>query len=147
MRLYEIELRRHRRELVAAEPEIRSALTAPGRVIAALHALLAGQMTELFVVMLLDNALKLLGFEVVARGGRNLVHIEPADVFRSAVVAGARAVVIAHCHPSGDASPSDEDIALTLRLVQAGEVLGISVLDHIVIAGNDAVSFKGCGLI
>ena len=73
----------------------------------------------------------------------SLVH--PREVFREATTAGVAAVVLFHNHPSGDPTPSRDDIALTSRLVEAGELMGIAVLDHVVLGESRYFSFKESG--
>jgi DNA repair protein RadC len=72
--------------------------------------------------------------------------VHPREVFKEAISASAAAVIFIHNHPSGDTEASDDDIALTKRLVQAGEIMGIDVLDHIIIGGKSFSSFKRQGL-
>jgi DNA repair protein RadC len=80
--------------------------------------------------------------ETVAVGGLNSSGVEPREVFKSAVRQSAAAVILVHNHPSGDPTPSREDVALTRRLLQAGELLGIEILDHLIIGDNKYVSLK-----
>ena len=75
----------------------------------------------------------------------SLVH--PRELFRAAINNSAAAVILIHNHPSGDPSPSQEDIALTKRLLDAGRILDISVLDHVIIGDGKYVSFKEKGII
>ena len=88
-------------------------------------------------------------FQEVSRGSLNAAIVEPREVFRFAVMAGAAGVLLAHNHPSGDAAPSSEDIAITRRLVKAGELLAINVLDHVIIGSGQPgfVSMREMGLI
>ncbi len=81
----------------------------------------------------------------VARGNLHQVEVDPAQVFRAALLANAHQIIVAHNHPSGDPTPTIEDIELTRRLTQAGEILGIKVLDHIVIGLGCYCSFKETG--
>jgi len=85
--------------------------------------------------------------DLVSLGSLSAAIVHPREVFRYAVSKGVAAVIMCHNHPSDDVKPSQEDITLTRRLVQAGEVLGIQVLDHIVIGGTDHFSFRDTGLI
>jgi len=86
--------------------------------------------------------------EVVSIGTLNSALVHPREVFKGAIINSANSIILAHNHPSGDPSPSNEDKEITNRLVEAGEIIGISVLDHIVIGSNDKfVSFKEQGLI
>jgi DNA repair protein RadC len=83
----------------------------------------------------------------VARGSVSSVSIEPASILRAAVVAAAPSLIIVHNHPSGNPSPSAEDIAFTHKVVRAARVLGIQVLDHIVIAEDGYASLLDRGLL
>jgi DNA repair protein RadC len=89
--------------------------------------------SENLVAMYLDTKNRVMGIETVAVGGLNCNHIEPREVFRGALVANAAAIIIAHNHPSGDTSPSPEDLGMTQKLVHVGELLGVPVLDHIIV--------------
>ena len=71
--------------------------------------------------------------------------VTPRDVFKAAILANAAAVILAHSHPSGDPTPSRDDVELTSRLTAAGVLLGIEVLDHIVVGDGRYVSFKEIG--
>ena len=73
--------------------------------------------------------------------------IHPREVFRSAVRAGASGILLSHNHPSGDPEPSPEDIRVTKRLVEAGKILDIPVLDHVIVADQSYLSFKERNLI
>jgi len=85
--------------------------------------------------------------DLVSLGTLNASLIHPREVFRLAVMEGAANIILGHNHPSGDPEPSQEDIRITKRLVEAGKILGIEVLDHIVVASHCHFSFKGDGLI
>ena len=102
---------------------------------------------ETFRCALLDTKNKIIREEVVSVGSLSTSIVHPRDSFKAAIRESAAAVVFIHNHPSGDVKPSQEDILLTKRLVQAGEVLGIQVLDHIIIGDNVHFSFKDHGLI
>ena len=108
---------------------------------------------EEFGVLLLNTKNGLIKRCSVSRGSLNASIVEPREVFKDAITASAASMILVHNHPSGDPTPSSEDIAITKRLVKAGELLNISVLDHIVlghrIAGHDAdfVSLKELGLM
>lgn len=102
--------------------------------------LLDGDERESFLVFLLDIRNKVIGYVEAAKGGIDNCPVDLRMVFREAVHVGASAVIVAHNHPSGDTTPSSEDIALTRRLEKAGELLGIPVLDHVVV-GDGYYSF------
>jgi DNA repair protein RadC len=88
----------------------------------------------------LNSHSKILRDEVISIGTVNSNMIHPREVFRPAIEANAAAIVLAHNHPSGEASPSAEDIEITKQLVQAGKILGITVLDHVIITKNSFTS-------
>ena len=91
---------------------------------------------EHFWVINLDSRYHTRSIHLVHMGELNQVYVHPREVFRPAVQEGAHAVILAHNHTSSDPSPSREDFALNRRLVEAGRILGIEVLDHIVVAGG-----------
>ncbi len=97
--------------------------------------------------MALDSKHRLLGEKIVATGGRHSVAVTPADVFQAALPFRPRSIVAFHNHPSGDPQPSEEDKALTYRLARAGEVLGVTLVDHIVLGSQSFASFKQLGLL
>lgn len=87
---------------------------------------------EHFFVLHYDVRMNSTGFELVAVGQLGQVEVRPSEVFRAAILAGSIAIVLAHNHPSGDVSPSEEDDDLTRRMIDAGQLVGIQVLDHVV---------------
>lgn len=93
---------------------------------------------EHFIVLLLDTKNKILNYDkrAVTKGLLNSSLIHPREVFRSAIKEGANSIILVHNHPSGDCSPSGEDIEVTERLLEAGKSLDIKVLDHIIIGDN-----------
>jgi DNA repair protein RadC len=93
-------------------------------------------------IMLLDSRHRVFRTRVVAVGTLNTTAVEPRDVFREAARAGASAMIVFHNHPSGDPSPSADDVELTRRLVAAGVLMGIDVVDHIVLGDTRYYSFK-----
>ncbi len=105
----------------------------PTAVFESVRASLGQARQEHFVVLLLDSRLRKMAQIEVCRGGANSVFVDPRAVFGPAVREGAAAVVLIHNHPSGDPQPSRADIELTERLIVAGELLGVEVVDHIVI--------------
>ncbi|MFW5920689.1 MAG: JAB domain-containing protein, partial [Polyangiales bacterium] len=82
----------------------------------------------------------------VSQGGTSSAGVEVSSVFRPAIVAGASGLVLVHNHPSGETTPSPEDTALTRRVVDGGELLGIRVLDHVIV-GDDYFSFLDAGML
>ncbi len=103
---------------------------------------------EHFFVLCLDTRNKLIGNEVkVSVGSLNASIVESREIFKAAIAKNAAVVILAHNHPSGDPTPSNEDIAVTKRVVNAGDVIGIKVNDHIIIGDGKYVSMKERGLI
>jgi DNA repair protein RadC len=111
------------------------------------HPLLRSLRHEIFKTVLLDAKHALIRDVTVSKGSLTLSIVHPREVFSLAVRESAAAVIFLHNHPSGDPSPSREDRELTARLVAAGEVLGIEVLDHIIIGDGKYVSFADQGWI
>ncbi len=101
---------------------------------------------EVFACLFLDACHRVLAFKEMFRGSINRATVHPREVVREALQLNAAAVVLTHNHPSGDPSPSKEDIALTNRLMDVLEVIDVRVLDHLVI-GEEIVSFADYGLL
>lgn len=119
-------------------PEGREApLRGPGGAWEALRGLLAGCRQEQVAVLALDTRRRILATEVVSQGTLTQSLAHPREIFRTAIKLGAAAVVVGHNHPSGDPSPSPDDHALTRRLREAAEILGIPLVDHLIV-GDDA---------
>ena len=103
---------------------------------------------EVFILMCLDTKNKVTGLFKVSQGSLNASIVHPREVFKRALMQNSNAVVLAHNHPSGDVTPSGEDISVTRRLQEAGDILDIKVLDHLIIgAGGRYKSFKEDGII
>lgn len=103
---------------------------------------------ERLIVLFLSTRNNIVGFNVVSVGTLDGAPVHPREVFRPAIVAAASKIVIAHNHPGGDPSPSKDDYRATKMLVDAGKVLGIPVVDHLIIgSGDQYFSFSDVGLI
>ena len=102
---------------------------------------------EYFLAILLDSRNQPITVAQISVGSLNASIVHPREVFKEAVSACAASVILVHNHPSGDAAPSDEDIQITKRIKDSGEILGINVFDHIIIAGNNFTSLKAQGNI
>ncbi len=100
-----------------------------------------GEVKEKFVVFWLSSSNNITGFEIISEGTLNSSVVHPREVFRGAIVATCANIIIAHNHPSGNQEPSNEDISLTNKLVDAGKLLEISVFDHIIFAEDNYTSF------
>ena len=110
------------------------------------HNLLGPEMSvlaqEQLRVLLLNTRNSVVAQRVIYQGNVNSSVIRPAEVFRPAIIESAPSTIISHNHPSGDPTPSPEDVSITRELVQAGKLLGIDLLDHVVIGGDRWVSLK-----
>lgn len=104
---------------------------------------------EVFSVILLDVKNRVIGINVVSIGSLSASVVHPREVFKAAILANAANIILTHNHPSGDPAPSKEDINITARLVQAGRLMDIPVLDHIIIGDGTgrSMSFKANDLI
>lgn len=130
------DLGRRALEVSAPEPPLRS----PEQVYLRLRPRLIGLAQELFIVLALDVRHTVLAEIEVARGCLTGVDVHPREVFRPLIRASAAAAVVAHNHPSGDPGPSEDDLLLTRRLKEVGDIVGIPVLDHVVIGSSGYVS-------
>jgi len=117
----------------------------------AVAAYLMPQMSHLdrehFRVLLLNSKNQLIGEENSAKGSLNQTIVHPRELYKTAIKAGAAAVIVAHNHPSGSVEPSAEDIKVTKRLAEAGKIIGIELLDHIIIGHSAYLSFKEKSLL
>ncbi len=102
---------------------------------------------EHFRIMLLDTKNQIIVTEEISVGTLNASIVHPRDVFKAAIKRNSNSMILVHNHPSGDPAPSNEDINITNRLVDAGNLIGIKVLDHIIIGDNRYISFKEKNLI
>jgi len=135
--------RRHYAEALRAG----AALTSPGETRRFLTAQLRDRPFEVFCCLFLDNRHRLLAYEELFRGTIDGASVHPREVLRQALAHNAAAVILAHNHPSGVAEPSQADELITHRLRDALALVDIRVLDHLIIAGPDAVSLAERGLL
>jgi len=112
-----------------------------------LHPRLQTLKKERFLVLLLDCKHRVVREVVISEGSLTASIVHPREVFNPAVRESAAAVILAHNHPSGDPTPSREDLALTARLRQAGELMGVRVLDHVIVGRNRFASLAELGLL
>ena len=101
---------------------------------------------EHFWVIIVDTRNRVRFVELISIGTMNASLVHPREVFRRAIKRGASSIILGHNHPSGNPEPSEEDVRITRKLVDAGRIVGIEVLDHVVI-GSSSFSFKEKGLI
>ena len=102
---------------------------------------------EMAQMLALDTKNKIIGIFTISTGSLNASIIHPRDIFQRAILSNAASVILAHNHPSGDPTPSSEDTELTKKLVDAGKILDIPILDHVVIGDGKFVSLKERGII
>jgi len=130
------------------EPELKNIdIKDPESVVKAIRASIKDKAKEHFKLILLNPRNKIIGISTISVGTLNASLVHPREVFKDAITHSAASVVLAHNHPSGDPEPSEDDITITKRLIEAGKILGIEVMDHIIIAKNGFFSFKEKGLI
>ncbi|MFC2038621.1 DNA repair protein RadC [Chloroflexota bacterium] len=118
----------------------------PEEVVSLVKGRLKNQKKEHFQVLLLDTRSHLIKISEISVGSLDTSIVHPREVFKEAISASAASVIFVHNHPSGDPKPSDDDIKLTVRLAEAGEIMGVEVLDHIIIGNNEYLSLKREGL-
>lgn len=102
---------------------------------------------EVFMVIQLNIKNEVIFEEVVSQGTISSSIVHPREVFQKAIRNGAASILVVHNHPSGDPTPSEEDIQVTRRLIETGQIIGIPILDHVIIARHDTYSFKANGLV
>ena len=139
------EVRRAPRLRIGDTP-FRGPMVGPDDVAAAWPELRTAE-REVFGVVLLNARHAATRRVVVSIGSLNSSIVHPRETFRVAILYSAAAIVLVHNHPSGDPEPSEEDVNLTARLARAGELLGIPVLDHVVIASRGIVSLRARGVV
>jgi DNA repair protein RadC len=121
------------------------AIRSPEDVFQHFHVRLRDAPQEHFIVLLLDGRHRVLGEETVSIGTLTASLVHPREVFRPAIRSSAAALILVHNHPSGDPQPSPEDRAVTERLSSAGELLGVPVLDHVIVAERGFHSLRDDG--
>lgn len=126
---------------------VRRCCRTPSEAAAFLLPRFGARAVEQFGLVLLDAKHRVLRTAVVSTGTLNATVVHPRDVFREALLGSAAAVLAFHNHPSGDPSPSAEDVALTRRLVAAGTLMGIEVIDHIILGDTRYCSLKELGQV
>lgn len=120
---------------------VRPVLNSPEAVRSELHEIAYAEV-EHFAVLLLDTKNRLIHKEVVSRGTLDETIAHPRDVFRAAVRQNAAGIIVAHNHPSGETSPSREDLILTSQLLECSRTLQIPLLDHVIVGGSNLTSLR-----
>ena len=134
------------RRLLVAAPEERPQVKSPADAANLLMAEMSTLEQEHLRVILLDTKNHVQGMPTIYQGNVNTSLVRVAELFREAIRANCTAIIVAHNHPSGDPTPSPEDVLITERIVEAGRILDVQVLDHLVIGHQRYVSLKERGL-
>lgn len=116
-------------------------ITSPEDVANIFIPLFRDELKENFVVVCLNSANKIIKYETISVGNLNSSVVHPREIFKSALEQSAASIILLHNHPSGNPEPSNEDITITKKLVEAGKLMDIPVFDHLIIAGNNYTSF------
>lgn len=135
------------RKLEGFTDEPKRKIRSPADVYSILYPKMREQKREKLVALLLDTKNQVLREEVISIGSLNANIVHPREVFKAALLESCASVILSHNHPSGDPTPSREDIAVTEKLVEGGKLLGIDVLDHVVIGDGRYVSLKDEGYV
>ncbi len=133
--------------LEALETGDKPLVKTPEDVVSLVQSKLKGKKKEYFLALLLDTRNQLIKVAEISVGSLDSNIVHPREVFKEAISASAAAIIFVHNHPSGDPTPSEDDIKLTKRLAEAGEIMGIDVLDHIIIGDKKYLSLKREGLL
>jgi DNA repair protein RadC len=133
------------RKILQPEEE-HTTIHSPGDAAAILSPILAYREQEYLVVLVLDTRNRVIDTVEIYRGSLNSSPVRVAELFKPAIQRNAAAIILSHNHPSGDPSPSPEDISLTRTIVQAGKLMDIDCLDHLIIGSGRFVSLKEKGL-
>ena len=128
------------------QAEVRN-ISCPQDALPVMRSYLEGADREHFAAILLDTKNRIIGIHTVSIGALNTSIVHPREVFKAAILANAAGIIVSHNHPSGNVTPSEDDMKTTKRLCDAGTILGITVLDHIIIGEDGYFSFKAQGLI
>jgi len=133
-----------RRTLVRT-PADRVRVTSPRQVASYLLPLYGSAAVEQFGIVMLDTKHRIIRAKVLSVGSLDAAVVHPREVFREATTAAAAAVVLFHNHPSGDPTPSQDDLRLTVRMKSAGEIMGIAIVDHVILADQRYFSLVEAG--
>lgn len=116
-------------------------ITSPSDVAEIFIPILRDEVKEQFLVVCLSSANKIIRFEKISVGNLNSSIVHPREIFKAAIENNSASIILIHNHPSENPDPSNEDIAITKKLVEAGKIMDIPIFDHIIIAGNSYTSF------
>ncbi|MFC1940538.1 DNA repair protein RadC [Chloroflexota bacterium] len=128
------------------DPGRKLLVKTPDEVVGVVRGRLRGKKREHFLMLLLDTRGQLIKTSEISVGSLDSSIVHPREVFKEAISASAASVIFVLNHPSGDPEPSEDDIKLTERLAQAGDIMGIEVLDHVIVGDRDYLSLKSKSL-
>jgi DNA repair protein RadC len=100
---------------------------------------------ENFAVLFLNTRRRVRGFQIISQGTADTLLVHPREVFRTAILANAAALILLHNHPSGEATPSEADVKVTRDLIRAGQLLKIEVVDHVIVGNQQRASLRELG--
>jgi len=129
------------------EGEIQYNCSSPNDVVSMAKKYIGEEDRENMIVVLLSTKNDIIGVHTVSIGTINATIVHPREIFKSAILSNAVSIIIIHNHPSGNPSPSMEDMEITKKIKEAGEVMSIPLIDHVIISFNNHFSFKEEGLI
>ena len=130
-----------RRILSQSKWSNESKITSPEDVANLFIPILIDEVKEKFIVVCLNSANKIIKQETISTGSLNSSIVHPREVFKVAIECSSASIILIHNHPSGNPEPSNEDIAITKKIVEAGKIIDIQVFDHLIIAGSGFTSF------
>jgi DNA repair protein RadC len=130
-----------------ADLDIKDKITSPEKIGKYFIHKLASETVEKFYAVYLNTANKIIKEKQITSGILNASLVHPREVFKTAISLSANTIILVHNHPSGNTTPSKEDINITHQLVEAGKIIDIKILDHLIIAGNSFYSFNANGLL
>jgi DNA repair protein RadC len=136
-------------QLVRDSSQVSSfkSITRPADAYEILNMYLQGADRENLVVVMLDIKNKIIGINTVGIGVLGSCPVHPREVFKPAILSNAAGIIIAHNHPSGDPNPSQDDMQMTQRIDEAGKLLGIKLVDHVIVGDGRFYSFREAGNI
>ncbi len=122
-------------------------LTTPQAAAAAFATILEDEVVEVFGMFCVSTKRDVIAYHEVSRGTLDGTTVQPREVFQAALLTNSSGILVAHNHPSGDVAPSPDDLRLTRRLAEAGTLLGVELLDHVIIGAGRWFSFRQGGLL
>ncbi len=135
------------RRLESFKEDAKYRINSPADVYNRIYPRLREQKKEMFIELCLDTKNQIIKEDTISIGSLNANVVHPREVFRMALAESAAHIIVAHNHPSGDPTPSREDIEITKKLVETGSIMGIDVLDHVIIGDGRHFSMKEAGHI